>query len=61
MDPQTTLYDLLDAINRNDRTQVDELLKALIDWNAKGGFLPEVCRSHQNDPARFVVYLKSKG
>jgi len=40
MDPQATLYSLLDAINRNDRVAVDTLLSALLEWNRKGGFLP---------------------
>lgn len=42
MDPQATLYDLLEAIDRNDREAVDELLEALQEWNRKGGFLPQV-------------------
>ena len=42
MDPQATLYDLMDAIHRNDREAVDELLEALKEWNKKGGFLPEI-------------------
>jgi|15BtaG_2_1085339.scaffolds.fasta_scaffold03644_12 hypothetical protein len=49
MDPQATLYDLLDAIDRNDRMDVDELLMALWDWNAKGGFQPQVRRVSNRD------------
>jgi hypothetical protein len=45
MDPQTTLHDLLDAINRNDRELVAELLDALAQWNERGGFLPLIHRS----------------
>ena len=44
MDPQTTLNDLLRAIDNNDREQVNELLEALSNWNLKGGFLPQVLR-----------------
>tara|TARA_R110002110_G_C13048963_1_gene680675 strand:- start:172 stop:366 length:195 start_codon:yes stop_codon:yes gene_type:complete len=54
MDPQKTLYDLLDAIDRNDRVAVDELLGALREWNAKGGFLPEVARFGSRDAAYWV-------
>ena len=54
MDPQKTLYNLLDAIDRNDRVAVDELLEALRDWNAKGGFLPEVARFGSRDAAYWV-------
>ena len=45
MDPQATLYNLLEAMERNDRVAVDEGLEALRDWNAKGGFMPEVAES----------------
>ena len=54
MDPQTTLYDLLDAIDRNDRVAVDENLEILRDWNAKGGFLPEVARFGGHGAAYWV-------
>ena len=59
MDPQTTLCDLLDSIERNDRTAVDEYLENLAEWNRKGGFLPEVIRPANNDPAKFVVFRKA--
>ena len=42
MDAQATLYDLLQAIQDNDREAVDELLEALKEWNQAGGFLPHV-------------------
>lgn len=45
MDPQIALHDMLDAINRNDRERVDELLDALAQWNDRGGFLPLIHRS----------------
>ena len=54
MDPQRTLYDLLDAMDRNDRVAVDELLTALQEWNAKGGFMPEVARFGSRDAAYWV-------
>ena len=53
MDPQITLHDLLDAINRNDREDVAELLDALAQWNDRGGFLPLVHRSKFTDA--FIV------
>lgn len=57
MDPQATLYDLLDAISRNDRDEVDELLEALQEWNLKGGFLPKVQQVQQVKNG-FIVYRK---
>ena len=42
MDPQAALYDLLDAMQRGDRAEVDELLDALKEWNKKDGFMPQV-------------------
>ena len=42
MDPQATLFDILDAIKRNDRQQVSELLEALSSWIERGGFLPDL-------------------
>ncbi len=59
MDPQATLYDLLDAIERNDRMDVGELLMALWDWNAKGGFLPDVKRVVNRDSLMLVSRNKS--
>ncbi|MCP4507215.1 MAG: hypothetical protein GY826_12610 [Fuerstiella sp.] len=44
MDPQAALFDLLDAIDRNDRDAVNEQLDALKLWNLRGGFLPTVRR-----------------
>ncbi len=57
MDPQATIYDLLDAISRNDREATDELLMALVVWNRKGGFLP-VVREHSQIDDAFVVHRK---
>jgi len=54
MDPQTALFNLLDAIDRNDRDAVDIQLAALAEWNAKGGFLPAVTRIVNAD-ATFAV------
>ncbi len=54
MDPQETLYNLLEAIDRNDRMDVGEHLMALWDWNAKGGFMPEVARFGPRDAAYWV-------
>jgi len=59
MDPQETLYSLLDAIERNDRMDVGEYLMALWDWNAKGGFLPEVKRVVNRDSLMLVSRNKS--
>lgn len=59
MDPQTVLYNLLDAIARNDRAKVSECLEALQDWNDKGGFLPQVVKPANNEPASFIVSSKS--
>ena len=58
MDPQATLYELLAAIESNDRHRVEDALAALHNWNASGGFLPTVTRPAHNDPARLVVYSK---
>ena len=33
MDPQATICDLMDAMERNDREAVDEHLDALKEWN----------------------------
>lgn len=49
MDPQATLYDLLDAIDRNDREAISNLLAALKDWNDRNGFLPKVIKINQFD------------
>ena len=56
MNPQVTLFALLDAMERNDRESVAELLDALAQWNRRGGFLPTVERPACNEPARFIVY-----
>jgi len=42
MDPQTTLIDLFDAIERRDWERVRELSDALLGWMERGGFPPEV-------------------
>ncbi len=42
MDIQTALCDLLDAMHRNDREAVDELLDAIKESKLKGGYLPTV-------------------
>jgi len=40
MDIRVTLYNLLDAIHSNDRTEVNKLLGIISEWNREGGFLP---------------------
>jgi hypothetical protein len=40
MDPQTVIYDLLEAMNRNDREAIAEHLETLDNWNKDGGFWP---------------------
>jgi len=52
MDPQATIYDLLDAMSRNDRELTAELLHAMKSWNLKGGFLPEF---PTDSNSRFIV------
>ncbi len=59
MDPQATLYDLLDAIDRNDRVAVDELLTALRTWNWGGGFMPTVKRVANRDSLMLVSRNRS--
>jgi hypothetical protein len=54
MDPQATICDLLDAMKRNDREAVDELLDALKAWNKAGGFMPIVRESLSR--SQFSVY-----
>lgn len=55
MDPQFTLYNLLDAIHRNDRQDVDCCLAGLRNWNQAGGFLPTVDRPLGQHVAHYVV------
>ena len=55
MDPQETLWNLLDSIRRNDRSAVDECLLALSDWNCKGGFMPTVDRPDSQSVSHLVV------
>jgi len=55
MDPQATLYNLLDNIHRNDRQAVDECLTALTEWNRNGGFLPTVDRPNGQHVAHYLV------
>lgn len=55
MDPQHTLFLLLDAIDRNDRQRVDDLLVALRNWNRCGGFLPTVDRPANQSVTHYVV------
>lgn len=55
MCPQTCLWNLLDAMARNDRVAVNEHLAALADWNARGGFLPTIDRPPGQSVAHFVV------
>ena len=42
MDPQQTLADMLDALNRNENDEANELAAALLEWLRKGGFPPIV-------------------
>lgn len=49
MDIQAALYDLLDAIECNDREMTLEYLDALQGWISKGGFMPEVYRCKSID------------
>lgn len=42
MDPQQTLIDMLDALNRNEYEEAIELAEALLEWLRKGGFPPIV-------------------
>lgn len=46
MDPHATLFDLLDAVQRNDREAIDEILEALRHWNDRGGFMPILLELH---------------
>ena len=58
MDPQTTLYDLLDAMARNDRIAVANHLESLAEWNRNGGFMPTVDRPDAQSVAHFIVRRK---
>ena len=42
MDPQQTLADMLNALNRNEYDEASELAAALLEWLRKGGFPPIV-------------------
>lgn len=54
MDPQETLWNLLDSMERNDREAVGDALTALAEWNNRGGFQPQVERANTDgDP--FIV------
>lgn len=44
MDPAVCVYDLLDAMSRNDREAVEDHLDDLRQWNRAGGFLPQFHR-----------------
>lgn len=55
MDPQHTLFLLLDAMDRNDRQGVDDHLVALRNWNRCGGFLPTVDRPSNQSVTHYVV------
>lgn len=55
MDPQTSLYNLLDCMARNDRQGVDDNLRDLRNWNRCGGFLPTIDRAIGGSVAHFVV------
>jgi hypothetical protein len=58
MDPQSTLYDLLDCCFRNDRQGFDQALTDLRNWNRCGGFLPSVDRPGSQSVAHYVVRRK---
>lgn len=55
MDPQETLYNLLENIRLNDRAAVEECLTTLAEWNYSGGFMPRVDRPAGQSVAHFVV------
>jgi hypothetical protein len=55
MDPQTSLYNLLDCMARNDRQGVDDNLRDLRNWNRCGGFMPTIDRAPGQSVAHFVV------
>lgn len=44
MDPNATLQSALDALADDDRETAAELLEALAEWLARGGFSPRVER-----------------
>lgn len=60
MDPQATLNELLLAAFRGDADEARDLLAALLDWRAKGGFMPDVGQAlakieeHIGRPRRFT-------
>jgi hypothetical protein len=41
MDPDTTLKELLEAVQEGNRDRVQELAEALNDWIANGGYPPK--------------------
>jgi hypothetical protein len=55
MDPQETLWMMLDCMSRNDREAVAEHLENLRHWNLNGGFLPTIDRPPGQSVAHFVV------
>lgn len=59
MDPQTTLVAIADALHRNDREQLDEMLDALRRWNRCGGFLPQVERASDPITGETVYRIRS--
>ena len=55
MDPQETLWMILDCLSRNDRQAVSEHLDALKGWIDRGGFCPEIDRPASQAVSHFIV------
>ena len=55
MDPQETLWNLLESIYQGDREATEEELSNLKDWHDKGGYLPEVREFWTNGGRAFLV------
>ena len=48
MDPQACLRRLLDAIQNQDRDEIQYACEDLAEWIAKGGFLPTMLETLQS-------------
>jgi hypothetical protein len=60
MNPQKELWNLLSAINRGDRIQIDEGLSNLQEWNKTGGELPIVQARYVTGVENQVYIVTSK-
>lgn len=60
MDPQATLYDLLDAMQRIDRVAINRHLIDLQEWNKNSGEIPFVHDKYTSGLLGKSVFRKHK-